>query len=167
MSLARAISKLPLGGMQLSRARIRRIGPDGSVHVGLDPEAAREVRCDILQAVAPERPWAVGDEVLLATSEAPEARPIILGVVAAALATGPDASAEGAAAPPTSRETVPETTAIRNTRIVVEAGEELTLKCGGGTIKIRKDGKIIVSGEHVLTRARGTQRIKGGSVAIN
>jgi len=166
MSLTEAISKLPLRGMQLSRARIRRIGPDGSVHIGLDPEGSTEYRCDVLQATPSPHPWAVGDEVLVATPEAPEARPIILGVVAAGLATGQDSSIESAGRP-TSPGPTADTTAIRNTRIVVEAGEELILQCGGGTIKIRQDGKIIISGEHVLTRARGTQRIKGGSVAIN
>jgi hypothetical protein len=51
--------------------------------------------------------------------------------------------------------------------IVVEAGDTLTLKCGEASIQITRDGKIVIRGEHILSRAKGTQRIKGGSVAIN
>ena len=31
----------------------------------------------------------------------------------------------------------------------------------------RADGKIVIKGKHLLSRAKGTQRIKGGSVEIN
>jgi hypothetical protein len=56
---------------------------------------------------------------------------------------------------------------LHHRRIVVEADEELTLQCGDASIQIRRDGKILIRGEHILSRAKGTQRIKGGSVAIN
>ena len=51
--------------------------------------------------------------------------------------------------------------------VVIEADEELLLRVGESSIKISRDGKVVIRGEHVLTRAKGTNRIKGGSVAIN
>jgi hypothetical protein len=52
-------------------------------------------------------------------------------------------------------------------RITLEATEALTLKCGEASVEMRADGKVMVKGEDVLLRARGTQRIRAGNVAIN
>ena len=52
-------------------------------------------------------------------------------------------------------------------RIVLEADDEIELRCGKGSITIRKDGKIVVKGTNLLSRSSGPHRIKGGNVAIN
>lgn len=51
--------------------------------------------------------------------------------------------------------------------LVIEAKKNLTLKCGEGSITIREDGKILVKGKDLVSHAQRTNRIKGGSVAIN
>ena len=51
--------------------------------------------------------------------------------------------------------------------LVIEARENLTLKCGDGSITIRADGKILIKGRDLVSHAQRTNRIKGGSVAIN
>lgn len=51
--------------------------------------------------------------------------------------------------------------------VTIEATETLTLKCGDATVDLRKDGKLMIRGDDVLLRAKGTQRIKAGTVAIN
>lgn len=51
--------------------------------------------------------------------------------------------------------------------VTVEASEALSLKCGDASIELRADGKLMVKGEDVLVKARGTQRIKAGTVNIN
>lgn len=51
--------------------------------------------------------------------------------------------------------------------VTIEAGETLTLKCGEATVDLRKDGKLMIRGEDVLLKAKGTQRIKAGTVNIN
>ena len=58
-------------------------------------------------------------------------------------------------------------TVIEDREVVLRAGSGLRIECGAGTIEIREDGKIVVKGEHLLSRARATNRIKGGSVGIN
>lgn len=57
--------------------------------------------------------------------------------------------------------------AIDGKRITITAEDEVELKCGKGGITVRKDGKIIIKGTHILSRSSGPQRIKGASVSIN
>lgn len=58
-------------------------------------------------------------------------------------------------------------TAPAKDHVTIEANESLSLKCGNSSIDLRKDGKLMVRGNDVLTRAKRTNRIKGGSVGIN
>ena len=51
--------------------------------------------------------------------------------------------------------------------LAFESSESLTLKCGAASIDLRADGKVMVRGEDVLLRAKGTQRIRAGTVSIN
>jgi len=56
---------------------------------------------------------------------------------------------------------------ITGKRILIEAGEELQIKCGDAMILINRNGKIVVKGESITSRARGVNKIKGAAVAIN
>jgi hypothetical protein len=52
-------------------------------------------------------------------------------------------------------------------RAVVEAEDELVLRCGQASITLRRNGRLSIRGVFVETRARQVNRIKGGSVQIN
>lgn len=52
-------------------------------------------------------------------------------------------------------------------KIVLEAAEEICLKCGDASITLAKDGKISIRGKYILNRSTGLNRIMGGSVDIN
>lgn len=52
-------------------------------------------------------------------------------------------------------------------RIVLTGEEEIELRCGEASISLKKNGKLVIRGAYVETRAKGTNRIKGGSVQIN
>jgi hypothetical protein len=52
-------------------------------------------------------------------------------------------------------------------RVVLEGKEEIVLRCGNSSITLRADGKLVIRGAYVETRASGTNRIKGGAVKIN
>ena len=52
-------------------------------------------------------------------------------------------------------------------RITFDAREEIILRCGDGSVKLRKDGTIIIKGINLVSRARAANRIKGASVSIN
>ena len=49
----------------------------------------------------------------------------------------------------------------------VTAEKELLLRCGKSSILLRQDGKIIIRGENILSRARMTNKVKGGSIQLN
>jgi hypothetical protein len=52
-------------------------------------------------------------------------------------------------------------------RVILTGEEEVELRCGEASISLKKDGKLVIRGAYVETRAKGTNRIKGGSVQIN
>lgn len=51
--------------------------------------------------------------------------------------------------------------------IVLEAGRQVTLRCGKASIQLLADGSVLIRGAYVLSRASGTNRIRGGNVQIN
>ncbi|WP_158502156.1 hypothetical protein [Vitiosangium sp. GDMCC 1.1324] len=51
--------------------------------------------------------------------------------------------------------------------VVIEARDELELRCGDASILLRRNGRIVLEGFQVDSRSRGLQRIKGGKVEIN
>jgi len=51
--------------------------------------------------------------------------------------------------------------------IVFDAEEEIVLRCGKGSITLRKDGKIVLKGTEIVSRASRRNKVKGASVAIN
>lgn len=52
-------------------------------------------------------------------------------------------------------------------RVVIEGKDEIVLQCGQASITLRRNGKVLLRGTYLETRASGTNRIKGGSVQIN
>jgi hypothetical protein len=61
----------------------------------------------------------------------------------------------------------PRAATIDGKRIVLSGEEEIELRCGEASISLKKNGKLVIRGAYVETRAKGTNRIKGGSVQIN
>jgi hypothetical protein len=52
-------------------------------------------------------------------------------------------------------------------REVIEAVEELELRCGEACIVLTADGRIQLRGTYITSHASATQRIVGGSVHVN
>ncbi|WP_338848519.1 hypothetical protein V8J88_06420 [Massilia sp. W12] len=52
-------------------------------------------------------------------------------------------------------------------RLVLEAEQELELRCGEACILLTADGRIILRGNYISSHASASQRIRGGSVQIN
>jgi len=160
MASVEVLKRTLTGELRLARGRVAGHEPDGRVRVRTGAEPGQEIACDVLTAGtgAPAR-FRAGDDVLIARPEPPLKPGIILGAVGPARAAA-EARALEAASPGRPLE-------LRSREIVIEAGDELILRCGQASIRITRDGKIVIRGEHILSRAKGTQRIKGGSVAIN
>lgn len=49
----------------------------------------------------------------------------------------------------------------------IQAPEGARLACGEASIELRADGRVLIKGEDVTVHAKGTQRIRAGTVAIN
>lgn len=91
--------------------------------------------------------------VLLLFEEGDPGRPIIVGLLHDRMPVAPER-------PPTEVE-------ADGRRVVVEAQDELVLRCGQASLVLRRNGRVLVRGTYVETRAKGVNRIKGGSVQIN
>lgn len=97
--------------------------------------------------------------VVLAFENGDLSSPVILGVVEdVVLPSEQEPVASGAG----KHEVV-----LDDNRIVLDAKEEILLRCGKGSITLRKDGKILIKGINLTSRATAANRIKGGVVAVN
>ncbi|MDQ6685915.1 MAG: DUF6484 domain-containing protein [Pseudomonadota bacterium] len=52
-------------------------------------------------------------------------------------------------------------------RLVVNAGQQLVLRCGRASITLTHAGKVVIEGSYVVSRSTGMNRIKGGSIQLN
>lgn len=102
-----------------------------------------------LTVVQADAAVAEGAEAVLVFAAGEDERPLVIGLVQAKLAM-PEKLAQ-----------------VDGKRVVIEGKEEVVLKCGDATLTLRANGKVVIRGAYVETRATGTNRIKGGSVQIN
>jgi hypothetical protein len=87
----------------------------------------------------------VGHSVVLVFEQGDAARPIVVGVIRPA---------------ETSPATPPQ-------QLVLTAGREVVLRSGKASLTLTRDGRVIIQGEYLVSRASGVNRIQGGSVQIN
>lgn len=52
-------------------------------------------------------------------------------------------------------------------KITFDAKDEIHLRCGKSSILLRRDGKVVIKGSHLISRSSGGNKIKGSSVNIN
>jgi hypothetical protein len=86
--------------------------------------------------------------------------PIILGVIRDTVRQ--PRPVEGASFPRPGREVLVDGKAIQ-----VEADQEIVLRCGASSLVMRRDGKIILKGTEIVSRASEANKIKGAVVKIN
>jgi hypothetical protein len=133
----------------LLRGRVLEVREDGSVLVAGEDEPADRILCELLQTSDGLRlHLASGDTVFLWRPPRREGRGVVLGRLGPSLAAVLE------------RPDVPE-------ELVIEASQQLTLKCGEGSITLRGDGKVLIKGKDLVSHAQRMNRIKGGGVAIN
>jgi|SRR6516165_5154306 hypothetical protein len=95
----------------------------------------------------------LGIAVLLLFEQGNPLRPIIVGNVLNTLATR--------------KEETGRTALLDDQRLLIEAKNEIELKCGNSSILLKKDGKLILRGAEITSRASGVNRIRGAAVKIN
>jgi len=134
---------------QITRGLVAGILENGELDVVVPSESGLPIRCDFLEiAQNGSLQLYPGDLVLVLRPANPGENGCVLGRVSRYRTPEAEPS------------TCPD-------HVVIEAGEMLSLKCGESSVDLRKDGKVMIRGSDVLSRAKRTNRIKGGSVAIN
>jgi hypothetical protein len=145
-----AVSKT---GSRVGRCRLLEITPSGLLRVKPLDRSADPFLCDWLETGGGPVPrLEAGDVLLVVPPTKPGTRGCVLGRVGRYV---PPADAEAGAT-----EAMPEV-------MVVQAEQQLVLTCGESQIILRHDGKVLIKGIDVVSRATRTQKIKGGSVQIN
>ncbi|MDR6498859.1 hypothetical protein J2785_002004 [Burkholderia ambifaria] len=129
-------------------ARIRRIREDGRVQISfltIDLQDAWAQCLSPLDETSADRTCAVqfvgGDTT----------QPIVMGLLLEPTLSDKDESAA----------------AMVGERIVIEAQQEIELRCGNARILLTRDGIVQIRGTYVTSHASATQRIRGGSVQLN
>lgn len=106
----------------------------------------------VARSTVPLRQSQLGSEVVLAFPDGDVRRPVILGVVHDGLPSAP-----------------PKTLSVQvdDERVVLQAEREIVLRCGEASITLTRAGKVIISGNYVVSRSTGYNKIKGAAVDIN
>jgi phage gp45-like len=141
---------------------IVRISDDGHVYVqfeGSAGEVGARLAIPAINTVDPAE--LCGSNVLLVFDGGDESRPIIVGFVRDSLRTGfaPGDTAGSANA------SVPRK--IHAASVLIEAEREIVLQCGQGSISLSADGRIVIKGTRLTSRASETNKVRGAVVLIN
>lgn len=132
-----------------------RLGTQLSKIVGFDDGGAPLVDVDgtkvIARATIAVSRDDVGREATLTFIDGDPARPVITGLFV------------DPAAPVRRRRHVK----LKAEQLDLEAATQLTLTCGKASITLHRDGKVVIRGVEVVSRASGTNRIRGGTIELN
>jgi hypothetical protein len=144
-----------LPGLDLSAVSIGRIveiTAEGRVLVDFPENRARrpiEARFVSLGAFPIDVASLAGASVLMVFEDANPFRPIILGPLFDRISS------------------FPKTPSQSPNNAMVEAQEEILLRCGESSLSMKKDGKIVLKGRTIVSRASRTNKMRGALVAIN
>ena len=94
----------------------------------------------------------VGSDVLVVFDRGDLRRPVITGVLQESGTSGPAQAV---------------TVAVDDSKLVLSAEREVTLRCGDASITLTRAGKVLIRGRYVLTHSTGVNKIKGAAVEIN
>ena len=99
--------------------------------------------------------------VLLVFEDGDITLPIIVGIIHNTLY--PLTSSEAVTVPMDG----PRDVVLDGRKMVLDAKEEIVLRCGKSSVTLKKDGKIVVKGAQIVSQASGTNKIRGAAVRIN
>jgi hypothetical protein len=128
------------GTKQPLRGLVTGLKEDGLVTVQCGSDGVFD--CEVLASTAGDQPLQIGDRVIALAPNGVESG-VVLGRIERNLPR------------------------IPQTHVSLEASESMALKCGNASVELRADGTVMIRGDDVLVRAKGTKRIRAGTVSIN
>lgn len=137
------------------------------IFMGFDEEErplvvfADNPKCDGIPAYfsCPIHEVSIGSRVALLFISGDKARPIIIGPLKDTI--------QEVKPTPISEKSPIELCIDDKEHLVITGKQNVTLKCGEASLTLTADGKILLRGKYISSRASGMQTIKGGSVQIN
>jgi hypothetical protein len=149
----------------IGTAVVEDISPDGVAMVVLTGESRAREASTLLRfgSAAAASEALLGRTVLVLAP--PSGPPVILGVVAQRLWEQRDVEQEVEAKLPVDGQT--RTVELDRKRLDLEASDEIRLTCGKSSLVLRRDGSVVIRGVTITSRASQTNKIRGGTVAIN
>jgi len=149
----------PLGGRDTIVGRIAAVTEDGVIWVDFEDNPGKPLRAMTTAVISVQD---VGRKVLILFERGDRRRPIVVGCLSDKAVQGPAQEI----ALKLNRQRHDEVR-VDGRQVVIEAAQELLLKCGKGTILVKSDGSIVIKGTRIVSRAKGIQKIKGAAVSIN
>ena len=147
------------------RGRIVALDENGQVFVGVEGagKAAPAVLAVAIDRAALRAALNTRQDVFVLFENGDFAKPVIVGLVPSPQAPDqPSVAASGSKALPLTVEAD-----VDGRRVKLIAKDELVLECGKASITMRRNGRVVVRGTEVETRAEGANRVRGGQVRIN
>ena len=109
------------------------------------------------QSIVALRHDMIGAEIAISSNNGHWSRPIILGVINARSVSTRNGHEAAASL----------TAVVDGQRTVIEAQQEVVLKCGDASITLTRAGKIMLKGHYILSQSSGYNKIKGAAIDIN
>jgi hypothetical protein len=102
----------------------------------------------------------IGEDVLLVCVAGDPKHVVVCGVIAREATIPTDDHLEVTVSRP-------QTAVLDGKKVVLDASQEIVLECGKGSLRLTADGRIVMKGVEIVSRALRTNKIKGGTVNIN
>lgn len=149
-----ALEELQCAAVGVELRELVALTDEGRTPMLVDPAAPDAVAARALSVVDLHETH-IGCRVVVAFEGGDVRRPIVMGVLVGER-TWP------AAEKPTAVQVTAD-----DQRVVVNAKSQLVLRCGKASITLTAAGKVLLEGSYILSRSKGINRLKGGSVQLN
>jgi hypothetical protein len=146
-----------LGGHAV--AIVTAVVEDNQVAVAIDRRTYVARRLEGLVPTVPNLAALVGREVLVFFPGDASDRPVVTGLLAKDHGVKPEEVQVARLHRPELQ--------VDGNRLIVEAKQEISLRCGQASLTLTADGRIVLKGMEIVSRAMRAHKIKGGTVNIN
>lgn len=128
---------------------------DGEPRVDYEGNSAGPLSARTIVEIPPVAPGETRPALLIFEANDPR-RPVVVGLLRGPATGRIETSLRG--------RSVAE---VDGRRVLLEGTDEVVLRCGKASITLRRNGRVVIEGVQLESRASGPNKIRGGSVQIN